>query len=256
MNVILYWLSQQIIWISAICLIGALGYVITAVVAKRRRDTAQFTLEREVYHQRMSRALLVAALFLTLAAVVFILNISLHPDDLPMETTPATPSSGLFTLTPAPIQIGATAAITQSGPSSVVVSVPEASAPLSGGDQGGAPTPVPQEALQPDCPNPGAQLTSPVAGGDLSGIVEVDGTASINAFSYYRFEVIFPGSNTPNFIAQIDQAVENGPLGSWDISDPARYPPGGPYRFQLVVVDIYGNTITCTIPVNIVSQQE
>jgi hypothetical protein len=47
--------------------------------------------------------------------------------------------------------------------------------------------------------------------------------------------------------------VINGFLGTWDISDPSRYPPGGPYRFQLVVVDIYGNTTTCTIPVDIVA---
>jgi hypothetical protein len=78
------------------------------------------------------------------------------------------------------------------------------------------------------------------------------GTASINAFSYYRFEVEFPGSETPNFIAQYDEAIENGTLGVWDVTDPDLYPPGGPYRFQLVVVDIYGNTTTCTIPVNIV----
>ena len=39
----------------------------------------------------------------------------------------------------------------------------------------------------------------------------------------------------------------------WDVSDPNRYPPGGPYLFRLVVVDIYGNTSICTVPVNIVA---
>ncbi|MFN2108068.1 MAG: hypothetical protein ACK2UI_00275, partial [Anaerolineae bacterium] len=61
------------------------------------------------------------------------------------------------------------------------------------------------------------------------------------------------GSDTPNFVSQYDTAVINGLLGTWDVSDPSRYPPGGPYRFQLVVVDIYGNTTMCTIPVNIVA---
>ena len=261
MNVILYWLSQQVIWIAVICLVGAMGYVTSAIIAKRRRDMAQFTLEREIYHQRMSRAFLVTALFLALAATVFMVSINWDPTDAPTDSATPTPSSGLFTLTPGPSQVSASVTLTGTNPitesgAPVVVSAPDVSPPLAEEGQGGVPTPVPQELLQPNCPSPGAQLTSPVAGSDLSGTIEVVGTADTNAFSYYRFEVIFPGSNTPNFVAQIDEAVENGLLGRWDVSDPARYPPGGPYRFQLVVVDIYGNTLTCTIPVNIVSQQE
>jgi len=252
MTVILEWLSRQVIWISLICLMGALGYIVTAGLAKRRRDRAQFTLEREVYHQQMTRAWLVAALFLALASTVFAVSLYWLPSQPEAEIATATPSSGLYTLTPAASQsdapLTATRTITQ-----VVVSAPEIVATIT-------PTPlstqVPPEQLQPDCPDPGAQLTSPVAGGSLSAVVEVLGTAQVNAFSYYRFEVVFPGSETPNFIAQYDDMVENGALGLWDVSDVTRYPPGGPYRFQLVVVDIYGNTTTCTIPVNIVSQTE
>ena len=252
MTVILGWLSQRVIWISLICLMGALGYIVTAVRAKRKRDRAQFTLEREVYHQQMTRAWLVAALFLALASLVFAVSLYWFPAQPEAEGATATPSSGLYTLTPAESQsnipLTATRTITQ-----VVVSAPEIVATIT-------PTPlstqVPPEQLQPDCPDPGAQLTFPVAGGSLSAVVEVLGTAQVNAFSYYRFEVVFPGSETPNFIAQYDDTVENEALGLWDVSDVTRYPPGGPYRFQLVVVDIYGNTTTCTVPVNIGSQTE
>jgi hypothetical protein len=249
MNVILDWLSRQVIWIALICVVGAFGYVISAVVAKRRRDIAQFTLEREIYQQRMSRAWLVTALFLILAATVFAISIYWIPTEADLETP--TPSSGLFTLTPAPTQPAGGLSPLET-PVSVVVSAPE---PLGTITPAVEPTPVPAELLQPDCPNPGAQLSFPVAGSDLDGVVEVFGTATVNAFSYYRFEVIFPGAETPNFIAQYDDAVENAALGTWDVSDITRYPRGGPYRFQLVVVDIYGNTTTCTIPVNIVTQE-
>jgi hypothetical protein len=249
MTVILEWLSQQVIWISLVCLIGAIAYGVTALIARRRRDRAQFTLEREVYHQQMSRSLLVAGLFLALAAVIF--WVSLYwapPEEATIERTP-TPSSGLFTLTPVPENtpvLTNTQALTE-----VVVSAPEVgtATPVL------TPTPVPEDVMLPDCPNPGAQLTYPVAGSDLSGVVEVEGTASVNAFSYYRFEVEFPGSDVPNFVSQYDEPVENGRLGTWDVSDPTVYPPGGPYRFQLAVVDIYGNTTTCTIPVNIVATE-
>jgi hypothetical protein len=251
MTVILDWLSQQVIWISLISLLGALGYMVTAATTKRKRDLAQFTLEREVYHQRMTRAWLVSALFLTLAAAVFLISIFWLPSPVGNPATTGTPRSGLFTATPGPrlptAALSTTGVLTQvvvaeSNASGTVTPLPEA-------------TPVPAEMMQPDCPNPGAQLTFPVAGSDLSGIVEVLGTARINAFSYYRFEVKFPGSEAPSFIAQYDTAVENGTLGVWDISSPDLYPPGSPYRFQLVVVDIYGNTTTCTIPVTIVEPE-
>jgi hypothetical protein len=251
MTVILDWLSQQVIWISLICLIGALGYMVTAASAKRKRDRAQFTLEREVYHQRMARAWLVTALFLTLAAAVFLVSIFWLPTPADDDATAGTPSSGLFTATPAPrlptAALSATGVLTQ-----VVVAEPNPAGTVTPLEEA---TPVPAEMMQPDCPDPGAQLTFPVAGSDLSGVVEVLGTARINAFSYYRFEVKFPGSETPSFIAQYDEAVENGSLGVWDVANPDLYPPGGPYRFQLVVVDIYGNTTTCTIPVNIVAPE-
>ncbi|MCU0519661.1 MAG: hypothetical protein MUF84_03070 [Anaerolineae bacterium] len=263
MSVILSWLSRQVIWIGVICLFGAIGYSVSAIVAKRRRDTAQFSLEREVYQQRMARAGFVTLLFLMLAATVFTIRMYWAPTTSDDLTASPTPSSGLFTLTPGSTlpnpPLSASGTVTQpvatGGPvaTGVIISAPESA---------GEPTPlplstaVPQAALQPDCPSPGAQLTFPAAGSDLSGVVEVLGTASVNAFSFYRFEVIFPGSETPNFVAQIDTSVDNGSLGFWDISDPTRYPPGGPYRFRLVVVDIYGNTTACVIPVNIVAAEE
>jgi hypothetical protein len=200
----------------------------------------------------MTRAWLVAGLFLALAGAVFMVSMVWLPAEADDASRPATPQSGLFTLTPPAATPAGTLSAT--GPlTQVIVSAPE---PLGTVTPVPTFTPVPPELMQPDCPDPGAQLTFPVAGSDLSGIVEVLGTAQVNAFSYYRFDVKFPGTETPNFVAQYDDAVENGVLGTWDISDSSRYPPGGPYRFQLVVVDIYGNTTTCTIPINIVSQEE
>jgi hypothetical protein len=95
------------------------------------------------------------------------------------------------------------------------------------------------------------QIIAPAAAATVSGIVEIRGTATINSFGYYKFEVQFPGSDTLNFIQQFDTPVENGILGYWDISNPQSYPSGGPYRFRLVAVDVYGNTTNCIIPLYI-----
>jgi hypothetical protein len=258
MTVVLLWLGRQALWVGLICLLGALGYVITAATNKRKRDGAQFSLEREVYQQRVARAWMMAALFLALGGVVFMLQAFVLPAVPVTESPTPTLGVGLFTITPAPIGPAGTATpVTPSAPltatgtiTSVVVAVPQ---PTPTEILEPTPTPVPQNVYQPDCPSPSAQLTLPTAGSDLSGEVSVEGTARVNAFSFYKFEVQFPGSDTPNFVSQYDAAVENSQLGIWDVSDPNRYPPGGPYRFQLVVVDIYGNTTTCTVPVNIVS---
>ena len=48
MTIAISWLGPQALWIGVICLLGALGYVVTAISTKRRRDVAQFSLEREV----------------------------------------------------------------------------------------------------------------------------------------------------------------------------------------------------------------
>jgi hypothetical protein len=258
MTTVLSWLGRQALWIGVICLLGALGYVVTAVSTKRRRDVAQFSLEREVYQQRMTRAWLTATLFLVLGAVVFLLRAYVLPAT-PVTTTPApTVGVGLFTLTPTPLGSVETPGVGTPAPpltatemlTTVVIPVTQ---PTPTDIVMPTATSVPPDAYQPDCPATEAQLTLPTAGSNVSGEVRVEGSANVNAFSYYKFEVQFPGSDTPNFVSQYDTAVINGFLGTWDISDPSRYPPGGPYRFQLVVVDIYGNTTTCTIPVDIVA---
>lgn len=252
MKVVLVWLSQQVIWISLICIAGAVGYITLALSSRRKRSTAQFSLEREIYQQRTTRAWLIAMLFFVLAAVILGVSIFWVPSTPLLETATATPSSGLFTLTPESAL--STGTLTASNPiTEVVVGAPELQDTPAAITTN---TPVPAAMMQPDCPNPDAQVTFPLAGSELSGIVEVRGTARINAFSYYRFEVKFPGSDIPNFISQYNQPVEDGVLGTWDISNEANYPDGSPYRFQLVVVDIYGNTTLCTIPVNIARSEE
>ncbi len=248
MTVVLAWLSQQAFIIYAICLIGAIGYLLAASSARRRRDVAQFSLEREVHQQRMSRAGVMATLSLLLGGLVFIIRTFVLPP-LPLPAT-ATPTTGVGLFTPVPRTPTPTVGLTTTVPiSSVVVSAPT---PVAGQTPNAASTLPSADATLPDCPDPEAQITAPVAGSKLSGQVAIYGTAKVNSFSYYKFEVQFPGSDTPNFISQYTQSVENEYLGSWDVSDAARFPPGGLYRFQLVVVDLYGNTTTCSVPVEIV----
>ncbi len=246
MKVVLAWLAQQASLLYLVSLIGALAYAIAAVSAKKKRDAAQFSLEREIYQQRASRSWIMSGLFVTLGLLVLSLKILVFPAIVPEQvSTPTPPVAGLFTPTPeAVLPLTAPVTTTNAMTASVVMAVSLTPTP----------TPAPVEAApatQPNCPSPNAQIIAPVAGSDLSGVVEIQGTATVNAFSFYKFEVIFPDADIPTDVAQYNIPVENGVLGYWDISDPDKYPPSDRYRFRLVVVDIYGNTTTCTIPVQI-----
>ncbi len=246
MKVVLAWLGQQASLLYLVSLIGALAYAVAATSAKRKRDAAQFSLEREIYQQQTSRSWIMSGLFLTLGAMVFLLKTLVFPAIVPEQViTPTPPVAGLFTPTPEAVLPLSEPVTTTSGiTASVVMAISLTPTPTSAPE-------AEATATQPDCPSPNAQIIAPVAGSDLSGVVEVQGTATVNAFSFYKFEVIFPNADIPTDVAQYNVPVENGILGYWDVSDPAQYPPGAQYRFRLVVVDIYGNTTACTIPVQI-----
>ena len=269
MTTVLRWLTRQAIFVYLACIVGAILYALTGLAARRRREAAQFSLERDVNQQRMLRSFLISGLFLILAVIVFLIANYVEPwlQDAP-ETTPTL--VGILTLTPTPLvlptadlTVGAappnepnSATMTAEFDNVVTQTVVAPLLDVATPTPVQLPTPTEAEVPQPDCPSPNAQLVLPVAGANVSGLVEVRGTATMNAFSYYKFEVQFPGSDVPNFISQYDIPVQNDLLGYWDVSDPTRYPRGGFYRFRLVVVDIYGNTAICTIPVRIVEPEE
>jgi hypothetical protein len=255
MNVVLQWLARQAIAFYLVALLGALTYVFMALAARRRKAAAQFSLEREIEQQKIVRAWLMAGLFLFLGLMVFAVTTYLVPTLPDVEATRVAPEAGLTPLpthTPPPTRtITPTLTTTVETVPGDSTPTPEAAAPT--------PTPTPTAtplptAEPPNCPSPDVQIAAPAAGSTLSGAnapIEIRGTAQINAFAYYKFEVQFPESDAPNFIAQFNQPVENGVLGYWDIANPENYPAGGPYRFRLVAVDIYGNTQSCVIPVYI-----
>jgi len=256
MNVVLQWLTQRALLLYLVCLLGAVGYAATALAARRKREIAQFSLEKEIAQQQGRRAWAVAGLFLALGGVIFLTGRYIVPTLPASETETATLEAGLTpqptttatpTITPSPtitVEVGITPETT---PSPMLVESPtETPTPTV------TPTPTPLPTAEPpSCPSPDVQIIAPAAAATVSGIVEVRGTAKINSFGYYKFEVQFPGSDTPNFIQQFDTPVENGILGYWDISNQEIYPPGGPYRFRLVAVDVYGNTTNCIIPLYI-----
>ncbi len=256
MNVLLQWLARQAILFYLVCLIGMVAYIVAAFTARRRLRAAQFSLEQKIVRQRIARAWMTAGLFLLLGILIFLINRYVIPE-IPTADTPTPPLEAGLTPQPTATTTAAPTATPTLPPLTTEIPVEgeegEATAAPTTAPATAAPTTTPLPTAEPPvCPSPNVQIIAPAAGSQIAGVVEIRGTATTNAFAYYKFEVIFPGSETPNFISQFDSPVENGILGYWDVADPLRYPPGGPYRFRLVAVDIYGNTTTCMIPLYIV----
>jgi hypothetical protein len=82
----------------------------------------------------------------------------------------------------------------------------------------------------------------------LKGPVEVTGSANVDDFDYYKFELRPAGATNWSTMQLFREAVADGFLGIWDTSAL----PAGAYTFRLVVVDKTGNyPEPCEVPVTI-----
>ena len=89
----------------------------------------------------------------------------------------------------------------------------------------------------PLCPNPQVRITEPGSGATLRGTVDIQGSANVDRFDYYKFEWRPEGDQTWSFLVRFEQPVSNGVLMTWDT---AAVPPGACW-LRLVVVDQTGN---------------
>lgn len=90
-----------------------------------------------------------------------------------------------------------------------------------------------------NCTAANAAITSPKSGATVSGLVQVEGSASLGAqFKYYKLEVSPAGRDAFSTIGnQVTQPVNGGQLGAWDSASAG----DGAYTLRLRVVDATGN---------------
>jgi hypothetical protein len=91
-------------------------------------------------------------------------------------------------------------------------------------------------------------ISAPEAGQELQGTVDVQGTASIQDFGFYKYEVAPLGADTWATISAGRDRVNDGSLGQWDTSSLSP----GDYQLRLVVTDNQGQALpACIIDVRI-----
>jgi len=244
MSVLIQLVADYAPWIYALCGLIALWYLREALLLRRERRQAMYTLERETALDRMRSIYGVAALLLMAMAVVYYISNYLveavPTPTIEQEVKALTPTSVLLLPTPTP-----TPRLPTPTPTATPTRRPRPTR---------QPTPLPtatEPPVQPpDCPDPRCRLTWPGVNAVLKGAVEVTGSAYTNGFDYYKLEFgIGPNPQSWSFILKGDAPVSDGVLGVWDVSN---LPPGV-YTLQLKVVDYTGNWVDppCRVQVTV-----
>ena len=170
---------------------------------------AAYSLEREFSQRRLSQSGALLALILLLFCGEFFLASFVIPG-LPAEVFLSTPTLDLLE-------------------------------PPSGQPPSVAGTAVDRTATVPNTDSSGCEpgrvaLTAPESGAEISGVIELTGTADIPNFGFYKYEVAPRDSDTWATISAGREVVRNGTLGRWDTT--ALTP--GDYLVRLVVTDNAG----------------
>lgn len=219
------------LWIYLLLGFGGLIYTRKFILAWQELREASFGLERESAQSRLNQAASILVLLLTMAVIVFILVYFISPvlpgaNLLPTPTLDllATPTTTLPAGTPAP-----------------------SIAQIPSGDTS------PELLLENGCIPGQINITSPVSGEQVSGIVQINGTADIPNFGFYKFEIKRPDETIWLTIQAGNTVVQDGKLGDWDTN---RLIPGD-YQLGLVVVDNQAQAApACVINIRVVRSPE
>ena len=191
--------------------------------AWRETRGAVFVLEREVAMRKLTSSITALVFLIALAFVEFVLATFIAPA-LPAASLLSTPTVNLLVVPTGTLSPEFATAIAQT-----------AQAPSLAGTSGC----IPGQMV----------ITSPRAGAEVTGQVELVGTVNTSNFGFYKYEVSLEGTQVWSTIRAERTLKNNEPLGVWDTTELA---PGN-YLIRLIVVDNEGNSLEpCIVPVKVV----
>lgn len=220
------------VWIYLLLGFGGLFFIRKFVLAWQELRVAAFGLERQQAQARLNQAASILVLLLTIGVAEFVL-VSFIAPSVPGASPLLTPTLDLLA-TPT-----TTLAITDTPAGNA------AQATLT-------PTPALQTGVSgcvPDLIN----ITSPQDGEEVSGAVDIVGTANIPNFGFYKFEIKRPEETSWQTLQAGNQVRNQESLGTWDTR---RLSPGE-YQLSLVVVDNQGQASqACIVQVRVLPFEE
>jgi hypothetical protein len=242
MGIIIQYVATYSSWIYAACGLVALYQIYRIWLVRSERRQAIFSLEREKAIRDTYNIFAVALiLLLTMGTTYFVsttlataveplVNEALAPAP-PLPFVP-TPTNTPLPATPTPVETPPPPA----APPEAEVEVQVAEAPTESPPDVATPVPIVQAPL---CPDDRSVFLRPGNNEQVSGILNVIGTATHEEFQYYKVEYA-PGSSASGgwvYIAGGNSPVVNNVLASFD----TRALGNGDWTLRLIVVDRTGN---------------
>jgi hypothetical protein len=215
-------LSSYEVLIYIVLAIGALFSFRWLWRSWRESRMAVYRLEREYSSQRLAQSAAISALIVILFCIEFFIASFIIPG-LPISDLYPTPTLDFIS--------------TPTGTLSPQMMTQYAGMPLQGLTPSAA-----------GCTPGQIAITSPIAGDEVKGSVELIGTANVPNFGFYKLEVAAQGGSTWAIFSAGSTTVQNGSLGKWDTT--ALTP--GDYQLQLVVTDNQGAALPpCIVSVRV-----
>ena len=215
------------VWVYLLLGLGGLIYVRKFILAWQELRGAAFGLERESAQARLNLAASALVLLLTLAMSEFVM-VSFIAPTVPEASPLLTPTLDLLATPTIALE-----------PSAQVVGVLPITNTI---------TPTLTVAGDDGCIPGQIAISSPANGDEISGAVEIKGTANILDFGFYKLEMRTPDQSSWLTILAGDGVKQDETLGTWNTS---LLSPGN-YQLSLVVTDNQGKILpACIVQVRI-----
>ena len=216
------------VWIYVFLGLVGLFFIRNFVLAWQELRGASFSLERDHAQSRLNQSAFVLVFLIVIAVTEFIL-VSFVAPSLPGANLLPTPTLSLL--------VTATSTISPGVTESPVNGIPTAILENANATQ------------QSGCTPGQIEIAAPQNGQEVSGVVEVLGSASIPNFGFYKLEMKLPDDPSWLTLQAGNITIQNGKLGDWDTR---RLSPGE-YQLGLVVVDNQARlSLPCVVQVRVV----
>ncbi len=193
---------------------------------------AGFGLERDNAEARLNQSAVVLVLLIIIAVAEFVM-VSFVAPSMPSANVLPTPTLSLL-----------------------VTTTPTTGPNLTETPGGAIPTAILEaaQATEPSGCVPGQiEITAPQNGQEVSGVVEVLGSAAITDFGFYKIEIKLPDDPSWLTLQAGNITIQQGKLSDWD----TRSLSPGEYQLGLVVVDNQARlSPPCVVQVRVVRSPE
>jgi hypothetical protein len=221
-------------WMYVILALAGLVYIRKFILAWEELRRAAFGLERESAQSHVNQSAGMMVLLFMMAVAVFVL-VSFVAPAFPGSNPLLTPTMDLLASATVTLMVDST-----EEPATLPTTESMAELATDVVPGGGC---IPGQIV----------LTEPSEGAEVSGVLIVRGTADIQNFGFYKYEIARPGETVWLTIQAGREIKQDGELGQWD----TRTLAPGDYMLRLVVTDNQGESMEpCAVRVRVNNPSE